>query len=293
MAATTTAKPQRTPQQVEDIIIRKIFLVTITDDNTTVTDKRIVYLEQTAAEILSEGKDLLLSRDLMERILIDRLYGDFTAVSDGESPFQYLVGCFQRAHDEAKKIANMKDKNMKSEMETVVKQAKKLCVSYCRIHLANPDIPSRNSSSGPGVGAAAASPLLPLVIAECGGGGGMGVFGSGGSGGVKSPPGFLEEFFTDPDFESLDRILKGLYEELRGSVMKVSVLGNFQDSLRALLFLVRLPVGAKSLVSHEWWIPKGVYMNGRAIEMTSILGPFFHISALPDQTFFRSQPDVG
>ncbi|XP_045811335.1 probable ubiquitin conjugation factor E4 isoform X2 [Trifolium pratense] len=288
-----TAKPQRTPQEVEDIIIRKIFHVTITGESTTttgVTDSRIVYLELTAAEILSEGKDLLLSRDVMERVLIDRLSGDFPTAGAENSPFQYLLGCYNRAHDEGKKIVNMKDKNLRSEMETVVKQAKKLCVSYCRIHLANPELfASQNSNSGTGK-----SPLLPLIISECGGGGGMGVFGSGSdTGGVKSPPGFLDEFFRDPDFESLDRILKGLYEELRGNVVKISVLGNFQDSLRALLFLVRLPVGAKSLVSHEWWIPKGLYMNGRAIEMTSILGPFFHISALPDQTFFKSNPDIG
>lgn len=226
----------------------------------------------------------------MERVLIDRLSGDFSDSGAEASTFQYLVGCYNRAHDEAKKIVNMKDKNVRSEMENVVKQAKKLCVSYCRIHLANPELfASKNSNSD-----TRTSPLLPLIISECGGGGGMGVFGGGsGGGGVRSPPGFLDEFFRDPDFESLDRILKGLYEELRGSVMKVSVLGNFQDSLRALLFLVRLPVGAKSLVSHEWWIPKGVYMNGRAIEMTSILGPFFHISAIPDQTFFKSQPDIG
>ncbi|KAL1291560.1 hypothetical protein HN51_060091 [Arachis hypogaea] len=281
------AKPQRTPQEVEDIIIRKIFLVSITDSAATNADSRNVYLELTAAEILSEGKDLRLSRDLMERVLIDRLSGDFPGV--GESPFQYLTGCYHRAHEEAKKIANMKDKTLRSEMEAVVKQAKKLCVSYCRIHLGNPELfQNRNQSSGSGT----ASPLLPLIFAEVGGG--IDAFGgSSGGGGPKSPPGFLEEFFRDSDFDSLDPILKGLYEELRGSVMKVSALGNFQDSLRALLFLVRFPVGAKSLVSHEWWIPKGVYMNGRAIEMTSILGPFFHISALPDQTFFRSQPDVG
>lgn len=284
MAAT---KPQRTPEEVEDIILRKIFLVSITE-NTAAADSRIVYLEQTAAEILSEGKPLLLNRDSMERVLIDRLSGDFSAAGNGEPPFQYLAGCYQRAHDEAKKVSTMKDKSLRSEMEAVAKQAKKLCVSYCRIHLANPELfPSKKSGAGAG-----ASPLLPLILAEVGGGS-IGVFGGGGGGGVKCPPGFLEEFFKDPDFDSLDRILKGLYEELRGSVMKVSVLGNFQDSLRALLFLVRLPVGAKSLVSHDWWIPKGVYMNGRAIEMTSILGPFFHVSALPDQTFFRSQPDVG
>ncbi|KAG4914643.1 hypothetical protein JHK87_052200 [Glycine soja] len=278
------AKPQRTPQEVEDIVIRKIFLVSITEIATT-TDSRIVYLELTAAEILSEDKELRLSRDCMERVLIDRLSGEFAGAVD-ESPFQYLVGCYHRAHEEGKKIANMKDKTLRSEMEAVVRQAKKLCVNYCRIHLANPELfPSRGSANSGG----ANSPLLSLILAEVGGGN---VFGGGG-GGAKSPPGFLEEFFRDPDFDSLDKILKGLYEELRGSVMKVSALGNFQDSLRALLYLVRFPVGAKSLVNHQWWIPKGVYMNGRAIEMTSILGPFFHISALPDHAFFKGQPDVG
>ncbi|WVZ14039.1 hypothetical protein V8G54_011605 [Vigna mungo] len=285
MAAT---KPQRTPQEVEDIIIRKIFLVSITEiEKTSATDSRIVYLELTAAEILSEGKELRLSRDSMERVLIDRLSGDFSSTNGeaSETPFQYLIGCYHRAHEEGKKIANMKDKSLRSEMEAVVRQAKKLCVNYCRIHLANPELfPSRKSA-----GTDAKSPLLPLIFAEVGGGS---VFGGGG-GGVKSPPGFLEELFRDPDFDSLDLILKGLYEELRGSVMNVSALGNFQDSLRALLYLVRFPFGAKSLVNHEWWIPKGVYVNGRAIEMTSILGPFFHISALPDQAFFKGQPDVG
>ncbi|KAF7820500.1 putative ubiquitin conjugation factor E4 [Senna tora] len=278
------AKPQRTPQEVEDIILRKIFLVSLTD--AMESDSRVVYLELTAAEILSEGKELRLSRDLMERILIDRLSGNFASA---ESPFQYLISCYQRAHDEGKKIANMKDKNLRGEMESVVKQAKKLCVSYCRIHLGNPELfPSGNSSANKREN----SPLLPLIFSEVGTTiDGFG--GSGSAGGVKSPPGFLEEFFRDSDFDSLDPILKGLYEELRGSVMKVSALGNFQDSLRALLFLVRFPIGAKSLVNHDWWIPKGVYMNGRAIEMTSILGPFFHISALPDQAFFKSQPDVG
>ncbi|TKY50213.1 ubiquitin conjugation factor E4 [Spatholobus suberectus] len=276
------AKPQRTPQEVEDIIIRKIFLVSITEIAAT-TDSRIVYLELTAAEILSEGKDLLLSRDSMERVLIDRLSGEFSGAGD-ESPFQYLVGCYHRAHEEGKKIANMKDKTLRAEMEVVVRQAKRLCANYCRIHLANPELfPSRNSGSN--------SPLLPLIFGEVGGGSVFG--GGGGGGGARSPPGFLEEFFRDPDFESLDRILKGLYEELRGSVMKVSALGNFQDSLRALLYLVSFPAGARSLMNHEWWIPKGVYMNGRAIEMTSILGPFLHISALPDQAFFKGQPDVG
>ncbi|KAJ7974348.1 Ubiquitin conjugation factor like [Quillaja saponaria] len=278
-----TAKPQRSSQEVEDTILRKIFRVSLTDS--VETDTRIVYLELTAAEILSEGKELRLSRDLMERVLIDRLSGSFPLA---EPPFQYLIGCYRRAYDEGKKIAN-KDKNLRSEMESVVKQGKKLTVSYCRIHLGNPELfPSGDSNADePNV-----SPLLPLIFSEVG----STVDNFGGStsaGGIRCTPGFLDEFFRDSDLDTLDPILKGLYEDLRGSVLKVSALGNFQQPLRALLFMVSFPVGAKSLVNHPWWIPKGVYLNGRVIEVTSILGPFFHVSALPDHTIFKSQPDVG
>lgn len=277
-----TSKPQRTPAEIEDIILRKILLVSLVDSMEN--DTRVVYLEMTAAEILSEGKELRLSRDLMERVLIDRLSGNFVSA---EPPFQYLVNCYRRAHEEGKKIASMKDKNVRSEMELVVKQVKRLAVSYCRIHLGNPDM-FPNWDMAP----ANVSLLLPLLFSEVSSS--VDVFGgSSGSGGVSSPPGFLDELLKDADFDSMDPILKQLYEDLRGTVLKVSALGNFQQPLRALLFLVKYPVGAKCLVNHPWWIPNSVYMNGRVIEMTSILGPFFHVSALPDHTIFKSQPDVG
>ncbi|CAL5370702.1 unnamed protein product [Camellia sinensis] len=275
-------KPQRSPVEIEDIILRKIFLVTLIDSMEN--DARIVYLEMTAAEILSEGKELRLSRDLMERVLIDRLSGNF---SSAEPPFRYLIGCYRRAYDEGKKIANMKDKVVRSEMESVVKQAKKLSVSYCRIHLAIPDMFPNWETSKSNV-----SPLLPLIFSEVPSSvDGFG--GSSSSSAVACPPGFLQEFFRDSDFDSLDPIFKQLYEDLRGSVLPVTALGNFQQPLRALLFLISFPIAAKSLVNHLWWIPKSSYMNGRAIEMTSILGPFFRVSALPDHSMFKSQPDVG
>ena len=147
---------------------------------------------------------------------------------------------------------------------------------------------------GVGMKKRSVSHLLPLIFSEVGSGS-LDMFGGGSSsgGGAQSPPGFLDEFFKDSDFDNLDVILKELYEDLRSTVINVSVLGDFQPPLRALKYLVSLPVGAKSLVSHEWWVPRGAYMNGRAMELTSIFGPFFHVSALPDNTLFKSQPDVG
>ncbi|KAL0377575.1 UNVERIFIED_CONTAM: putative ubiquitin conjugation factor E4 [Sesamum radiatum] len=155
----STQKAPRTPAEIEDIILRKIFLVSLVDSMES--DSRIVYLEMSAAEILSEGKELKLSRELMERIIIDRLSGNFPAA---EPPFQYLLNCYRRAYEEGKKIASMKDKNVRSEMESVVKQAKKLAVSYCRIHLGNPDMFPNNDTNKSNV-----SPLLPLIFAEVGG----------------------------------------------------------------------------------------------------------------------------
>ncbi|GKU97323.1 hypothetical protein SLEP1_g10485 [Rubroshorea leprosula] len=288
-----TQKPQRSPEEIEDIILRKIFFVTLTENpEVTASDRCVVYLEMTAAELLSESKSLRLSRDLMERVLIDRLSGDFP---NAEPPFEYLLGCYRRAHEESRKISNMKDRTVRAEMESVTRQAKKLSVSYCKIHLGNPELFNSGNSANTNSNNASSSrsPLLPLIFSEVSSGVIDGFGGSVGGSGVQCPPGFLEEFFRDSDFDSLDPILKGLYEDLRGSVLNVSALGNFQQPLRALLFLVSFPAGAKSLVSHRWWIPKELYMNGRAIEMTSILGPFFHVSALPDQTTFKSLPDVG
>lgn len=271
--------------EIEDIILKKIFLVTLTDSMTN--DTRIIYLEMTSAEILSEGHELKLNIDLMERVLVDRL--SFNSSSNNsliEPPFEYLVNVYRRAYDEGKKIANMKDKTVKARMELVVNQAKKLAVSYVRIHLGNPDMFSDDTRNKSNV-----SPLLGLIFNEVSSS--IDAFGNGTVSGASAPPGFLDELFRDTDYDSMEVILKQLYEDLRGIVLKCSALGNFQQPLRALMYLISFPVGAKGLVNHQWWIPKGAYLNGRVIEMTSILGPFFHVSALPDQSIFKGQPDVG
>ncbi|MQL85685.1 hypothetical protein Taro_018198 [Colocasia esculenta] len=277
-------KPRRTPAEIEDIILRKIFVVSLA--GAAEGDPRVVYLEMTAAEVLSEGKPLMLSSDLMERVLIDRLSGDFPAA---EPPFQYLVGCYRRAQEEGKKVGSMKDPVVRSQMESAARQARKLAVSYCRIHLGNPDMFGHGGGGG---GSGGVAQLLDMIFSEVGSS--LDAFGGNSLGsGQSCPPGFLEEFFKESDMDSLEPIMKELYERLRGSVIRVSALGNFQQPLRALLMLVNYPNCAKLLVNHPNWIPKGNYVTGRVFETTSILGPFFHVSALPDYVIFKSEPDVG
>ncbi|KAF5207571.1 Ubiquitin conjugation factor e4 [Thalictrum thalictroides] len=277
-----TQKPQRSRAEREDAILRKILLVSLVDSMNR--DPRIIYLEMTAAEFLSEDKPLMLSYDLLDRVLIDRLSGEF---SGAESPFPYLVGCYRRAYEEGKKISSIKDQTLRSELEFVVRQVKKLVVSYCRLHLGNPGMFPDNDNSN--ANKSSGSPLLSLIISDSS----NSVDSYGTSSGQNCPPGFLEEFFKDSDYDSLEPIYRCLYTDLSKSVVKVSALGNFQQPLRALIMLSSLPYGAKSLVNHPLWIPKDGFVNGRILEIQSILGRFFHVSAIPDNIMFKSEPDVG
>ncbi|KAK1305799.1 putative ubiquitin conjugation factor E4 [Acorus calamus] len=278
-------KPKLSPEEREDLFFRRVFHVTLTGPSHS-DPSSIVYLEMTAAEILSEGKPLLITRDLIERVLIDRL--TFAAsVGPGGRPFHYLVGCYARAHDELRRLGAIKDAALRSDMETVARQSKKLIVSYCRIHLGNPDMFGGDGGSGqPGL------ELLQVVFAEVTSEiddfGGRSL-----SGELKCPPGFLDEFFRDVDYETLEGIMNGVYERLRDCLLRVSLLGNFQQPLRALRLLLNYPNCAKCLVNHPNWIPTGDRVTGRVMEMSSILGPFLRVSGIPDHILFKNEPDVG
>ncbi|KAI3946325.1 hypothetical protein MKW98_010449 [Papaver atlanticum] len=261
-----TGKPKRPPEVIEDILIQRIFLVTLTNTD----NKQVMYLEKMAAENLREGKSLLLNRDLMESVLVGRLSDQFS----GESLFQYLTGCYGRAFEEGKKIiTNMKDVDLQSSLVNgVIEPAKKSVVNYCRVYLHNPDMFPHSEKISAG------SPLLPIIFSAVS------------ENNTACGNEFLNEFFTDTaDYDIMAPIYKNLYDTLNHEISKVndSPLGNFVQPLKALKMLVRFPNGGKALVNHPLWLPKGEDVNGRVIEKESILGSFFHISALPDSTAIK------
>lgn len=226
----------------------------------------------------------------MERVLIDRLSGSFP---EAEPPFLYLVSFYRRASDEIKKIASMKDPVVRVQIEAAVKQAKKLAIDYSRIHLGNPDMFAGDvgvSRDVRLVHKTDVTHLLNMIFSEVSTS--LDFFGEDRLGsGVSSPPGFLAEFFGNADFDGLKPVMDTLYDCLRTNVMKVSVLGNFQQPIKALLMLIRYPVCANCLVRHPNFIAAGDL--GRLMEASTILGAFFHVSAIPDHAIFKSKPDVG
>ncbi|XP_062215293.1 probable ubiquitin conjugation factor E4 isoform X2 [Phragmites australis] len=277
-----SAPPQRTPDEVEDIILRKILLVSLAPP--TNPSPAVAYLELTAAELLSESRPLLALRDAAERLLIDRLsLPDPAAASP--SPFAFLAAAFRRAADEARKISTIRDAALRARLAASIAHLRGLILSYARIVAGNPDtFPAPPNAPHP------AAELLVFLLAEA-----ADALDPTPAPGAPPPPGFLDEFFGSADYETIEPAMGELYERLRKSVEKVSPLGDFQRPLRVLRRLVGIPNCAKALVNHPKWIPKNQIMligEGRVMELSSVLGAFFHVSAICDREF-ASKPDVG
>ncbi|CAM0879382.1 unnamed protein product [Alopecurus aequalis] len=280
--APAPSRTQRSPDEVEDIILRKILLVSLTPPASP--NPAVAYLELTAAELLSESRPLLALRDNAERVLVDRL-----SLSDPPAnsppPFAFLAAAFRRAADEARKISTIRDAGLRSRLSASIAHIRGLILSYARIVVGNPDtFPSPPNAPHPAADllifllAEAADPLDPTPAPA----------------GAPPAPGFLDELLGNVDYATIEPVMGELYERLRQRVDKISALGDFQRPLRVLRRLVGVPNCAKALVEHPKWIPKNQIMligEGRAMEISSLLGAFFHVSAIPDRCF-ASQPDV-
>ncbi|CAM6108599.1 unnamed protein product [Calypogeia fissa] len=277
---------------LENLMLKKVLKVTLVEEPEQQQEVALetlagsaaeyLYLERLAAELLSEEKDLALNKDVLERVLVDRLSMSIEEV--GETPFVYLVGCYRRALEQRRNLKrNMKSKQTLKEAQCTLYLVRELCVSYAGYICLYPDIflhPAEVSNDGH-------SDLWGLILADA-------TQSVGVSGPTVLPRQFLEHFIKRFKDQGLSDIFDLVFRELQQSVMKVSPLGAFQGPLNALTMLVSHPALAKLLLSHPLWHPKGEHVTGRDLEMNSILGPFFRISALPDHPAFgNSEPNVG
>ncbi|CAI7757376.1 unnamed protein product, partial [Closterium sp. NIES-54] len=232
-------QPVRTPrtrEQVVDEILKRVLRMAIGSPPDPPADAQslggkgaasgIVYLEQLAAELLSENKAMLLNCDVLERALMDRLSmgpedggaaGGGAQGAGGESPLEYAVGSYGRAVEEGRKVANMKDPEKLKMVLQALECAKDLLISYAGLSLQHADMfpsPARPRSHG------RSSPLTDfiageppaLLLAAVGGTGGVGVGVSVGEApGSRLPVGFLAHLVQRFEGEELDAIMQPVF----------------------------------------------------------------------------------
>ncbi|CAI5516161.1 unnamed protein product [Closterium sp. Naga37s-1] len=306
------ARTPRTREQVVDEILKRVLRMAIGSPPDPPANAQsqggkgaasgIVYLEQLAAELLSENKAMLLNCDVLERALMDRLSmgpEDAGAAgaqgAGGESPLEYAVGSYGRAVEEGRKVANMKDPEKLKMVLQALECAKDLLISYAGLSLQHPDMfpsPARPRSHG------RSSPLTDfiageppaLLLAAAGGTGGVGVGVSVGEApGSRLPVGFLGHLVQRFEGEELDAIMQPVFTDISSRVLPISLLGPFQGPLSALTWLLSFPALARCFVQHPSFNPATTV--GRVLERSSLLGPFLHISIIPDPVLRNGVPD--
>lgn len=104
------------------------------------------------------------------------------------------------------------------------------------------------------------------------------------------PPGFLAAFATacaSDGAAALQRAFGPVVAALPARVAGVSPLGDYSSPLSLLAALATTPGVAAALASHPAWLgqpqPRGARGAGRAMESSTILGPFLGLSPLMDQ----------
>ena len=101
------------------------------------------FLEGTRAELEESGQEVLFSTDLLDQALLE------AASNPGKNatPLQYLLACWKRVSRQFKAFKKNGGEDQKIQ---VVKEARRLCMSYCIFAVTMPDMfkcvkgPSKN-----------------------------------------------------------------------------------------------------------------------------------------------------
>lgn len=110
-------KPKRSREEVVDEILKRVLHLTLAspEDPQKLASSGVVYLEQLAAELLSEGAAVRLSADVVERAIMARLamgedsMVELTGPAASESPLDYTIRAYARSLEEGRKASNIKD----------------------------------------------------------------------------------------------------------------------------------------------------------------------------------------
>ncbi|CAM6081527.1 unnamed protein product [Calypogeia fissa] len=299
-----------TEAELEDQILETVLRVTLVEEDEQEQQLqheqehplKYLYLEKLAGELLSEGKGLALNKAVLQRVLTHSLIVHIEEVQK-ETPLVYLVGCYKRASEyEYMQRLQMQKMNLdeqivpeiRAEIQDTLRQVMEVCVSSAGNLLLSPEIYPQPATAP--FSRDPHSDLWELLLAD-----NVAPFAPGFDIRPSNWPTLLPEFVADliAKFpEHLGDIFNPVFTKLHQCAVNcVSPLGAFRGPLESLVFLVGHYELADVLLRHPLWHPQGEHINGRDLEVASILGPFFHVSALPDhghhQSFSTGEPNGG
>ena len=240
----------------QDRNLRQIFRVTLKpEESRDAHGHELIFLASTREELVDSKAPIQLSTDVLEGVIMEA-----ASQAPGGKPFEYLLACFKRV---SRAIRGTKYNGPEDPKHDVLKETRRMCMSYCVFAVSMPDMFGDN--------VATSNPLVDHLLAD-----------------PDAETGICTDFLTEAsnrfeEDETIKEAIVGAAEELSRQLSGKDMLGDYQYYIRALRNLMRFPKIVDAITQSSSWIPEGI--EPQDIEKKTLLGPFFRLSPM--------QPEVA
>ncbi|CAG5181869.1 uncharacterized protein ALTATR162_LOCUS9876 [Alternaria atra] len=245
----TQKAPELSIEAWEDRTLSNIFRITLDENHTQdAHGHKLFFASGAKSDLVDDGRPVRLSTDLLDSVILE------AASSQTQGPaLEYLMSCWKRVSKVLKNLANKTGPRFE-----VVKEARRLCFSYCIFAVTMPDM---FGEEAPAENALADRLLL----------------------GPDDERGICYEFLTEAsqrigEDDTIREALVGAMEDVSRRLSKVSMNGDYKPHMLILRIFVRFPPLVAALAQSETFLPANI--EAQHIETHSFLGPFFRLSPM-------------
>jgi ubiquitin conjugation factor E4 B len=232
-----------------DRTLSAVFRVTLDEERIRDTHGHKLYFASAAkSDLEEEGKPLRLATDMLDSVILE------AASSHTQGPaLEYLLACWKRISKLYKSLGNKTDAK-----HDIVKEARRLCFSYCIFAATMPDMFGEDA---PATNVLADHLLL----------------------GPDDDRGICYDFLTEASHrlsedDTIREALVGAMEDLSRRLSKISMNSDYRPFMLVLRVFIRFPPLVAALAQSETFLPDDV--EAQQIEKSTFLGPFFRLSPM-------------
>ncbi|KAH8701474.1 ubiquitin elongating factor core-domain-containing protein [Phaeosphaeriaceae sp. PMI808] len=247
--------PSVKPQDIsieawEDRTISAIFRITLKEGRTQdIYGQKLYFVSGTKSDLEDDGKPLRFSTDMLDSVILESA----SSLTQG-SALEYLLACWKRACKQFKTLSN-KAHDPKYE---IVKEARRLCFSYCIFAATMPDMFGEEAS--------VSNTLVDHLLL-----------------GPDDDHGICYEFLTEAtqrmsEDDTITEALVGAMEDLSRRLAKISMNGDYRPYMLVMRVFICFPPLVAALAKSDTFLPANI--EAQHIETKTFLGPFFRLSPM-------------
>ncbi|KAH0543651.1 hypothetical protein FGG08_002089 [Glutinoglossum americanum] len=250
-SSTAHASPKETLEAWEDKTLSVIFRVTLTLGVTRDSHGQpLYYAPGVRGDLEEQNEPVRLNIGVLDQAILE-----VASSLESTLPLDFLLACWKRV---LRLYRGMKSGKTEDAKNHILKEARRICMSYCIFAITMPEMFSQDSPPS--------NPLTTHLLLD-----------------PEDDRGVCLDFLTEvslraTDDESVRGALVEAVEELSKQLKSMTLNDNYKPYILALKNIVRFPALVNAVTKSSLFLPPGVAPQD--IEKKTLLGPFFQISPL-------------